>query len=200
MLIQNLNDKKVLIKHETVIDSENSFLLYENTTEEQKLFDDFFKDILKNEEIAIQVFEIVDKTTNFGEYFCNNKIWENRENWDSWSKKFKESHEIFLYFYNPKDRKKEILNGHIDIIFDTKILFDKNKNYVEFCLIKDYYVNEADFSSTFEIEIHTDVIYNCLEKTTNMECRQILHRFNYEKMKNNLILKNDKIKKNKILK
>ena len=83
MLIQNLNDNEVMIRHETVIDSDNLFSVirmetindgkdiedYTNNNDELILFDDFIKEKLKNKELGIQVFEIVNKQISIGSFF-----------------------------------------------------------------------------------------------------------------------------------
>ena len=121
MLIQNFSENEVMIRHETVIDSDNSFGLirmeeinkgkeledYTENNDELILFDKFIKDKLKNKELGVQIFEIVSKDKSLGSFFSNDAIWENRKNWDQWNNDYKDTHQICLYFYLPENNQKE---------------------------------------------------------------------------------------------
>jgi hypothetical protein len=168
MIITNLNNGKILIKHETCVDPDNEFLLMENLSDKSQAFDEFFKKSLEQEHIAVQIVEFVDNTVQFSDYFSSKKIWQDGEVWNDWYRNFKNTHSFYLYFYNPKGKKKEFYTGSIDM---------DSYPILEYFEIKDYFANESDRTSTFEIHVDTDVIYNCLTKSTVEEFQSLLREF-----------------------
>lgn len=179
MIIHNLNDGKVLIKHETLIDPDNEFLLFDNLSDEDMLFYDFLKETLNKKALAVQVFEIIDMKTSFSDYFPPQKIWENTPKWEKWFKKFKSKHSLFLYFYEPNKRQTEIFDGHIDTNWAVNPKFNESATEQEFFELKDYTVHEHVIASTFQIHIYADVIYDCLKKSKVLECQNLLKEFSY---------------------
>lgn len=182
MIIQKLDDKNILIKHETMLNLDFRFDPKDAKNKKERelfLFDDFFKGLVADEEIAVQVFEIMPKTTQIGSYFGENKIWDNRENWNKWESEFKKNHTIYLYFYDPLDRKRNLINGIIDGSPSKEAKYSEH-HQEEYFKIKDYSINESEFASSFEIEIPVDSIKECLEKSQILECRNFLKRFQYE--------------------
>ncbi len=69
MIIQNFNEHSLLIKHETFVNQDFSLDPDDAVDKKEKelfLFDDFFKNLIINNEIAVQVFEIVPKNIEIG--------------------------------------------------------------------------------------------------------------------------------------
>jgi hypothetical protein len=179
MIIQNLNNGKLLIRHETAVDPDNDFL-HEETSEEAMLFDRFFKKALEDQKISVQVSEIIDASNPFSTYFAPCKIWEDTNAWKEWFKDFKDQHSMFLYFYEGGARTKRIFDGNVDTLYSTVATFnDDSYKYQQF-VIDDYYLHENTVTSSFEIHINTDVIYDCLKKSEIIECRNLLKEFQYE--------------------
>ena len=182
MIIQNLDEKNILIKHETMLNLDFRFDVKDAKNKKERelfLFDDFFKGLVTDEEVAVQVFEIVPKTTQIGSYFGQKKIWNSRELWNEWEKEFKKKHIMYLYFYDPYDRKRDLLNGIIDGNPSKEAKYSDSHDE-EYFKITDYSVNESEFASSFEIELPVDTIKECMEKSKILECRNFLKRFQYE--------------------
>lgn len=100
MIIHNLDDGKILVKHITAVDTDNEFPLMDSISEELVLFDEFFKDKMNKKEIAVQIFEVVDKNITFGDYFPPQKIWEDGQAWDLWFYDFKSKHQLSLGMFH----------------------------------------------------------------------------------------------------
>jgi len=195
MLIQNLNDNEVMIRHETVIDSDNLFSVirmetindgkdiedYTNNNDELILFDDFIKEKLKNKELGIQVFEIVNKQISIGSFFSKDAIWENKENWNEWNENYKNTHQMCVYFYLPENNQNELFSGMVHISSSTQTCFKKSEKEVEYFKLSknEYSINHNDMASTFEIELFPDVIYKYLKLSKHTECRNIIKEFNF---------------------
>lgn len=194
MLIQNFSENEVMIRHETVIDSDNSFDLirmeeinkgkeledYTENNDELILFDKFIKDKLKNKELGVQIFEIVSKDKSLGSFFSNDAIWENRKNWDQWNNDYKNTHQICLYFYLPENNQNELFSGMVHISSSTQTCFKKSEKEIEYFQLSknEYFLNHNDMASTFEVEIFPDIIYKYLKLSKHNECRNIIKEFN----------------------
>ena len=176
MIIQNFNKNSLLIKHETVVNQDFSLNPEDAVDKKEKelfLFDDFFKNLIINNEIAIQVFEIVPKNIEMGSYFNDIKVWENPEIWNKWEKEFKTKHKMHLYFYDPYERKKELFNAMIDSMTAKETIYSSSHMEESF-EIKDYNVNESEFVSSFQIDLPVDTIKECFEKSKIPECKEFL--------------------------
>ncbi len=178
MLVQNLSNGIIFIKHETCVDPDNEFQLYDDLSDELRAFDEFFKEALRNEVIAVQVFEFGNINTKFSEYFAPKKIWEDNEAWKTWFKNFKESHNLNLYFYNPKDRKKDFLDGTMDMDYSIGFNIHERSSTTEYFELKDYLAHEPEPISSFQIHVDTNVIYEYLKKSNIDECKDLLKEFN----------------------
>jgi hypothetical protein len=173
MIIQNFGNGKSFIKHETSVDPDNELLLMDGISNELYAFDEFFKNALEKEIIAVQVFEFIDIDSKFSDYFPPKRNWEDGTIWENWYENFKNNHSFYLYFYNPEGRKKEFYIGCIDMQSNIPAN-DTNGEYFE---IKDYFANIEDSTSTFQFYINTDVIYECLKKSKMEECKNLLREF-----------------------
>lgn len=187
MIIQNMSNGKLVIKHSTLIDPDNEFGLDCNTPEELLLFDKFFKEKLEKNVIAVQVFEIVDRKTSLSDYFAEQSIWDNTPAWNEWFKDFKANHTLELYFYDPILRQKVILHGDLDASYELMPKFNSTADCHESFEIKDYFINELDSSSTVNIHINTNVIYDCLKNSNVMTCKNLIKEFNYELLQKDLM-------------
>ena len=96
MIIQKLDDKNILIKHETMLNLDFRFDPKDAKNKKERelfLFDDFFKGLVADEEIAVQVFEIMPKTTISNCFFCKRKNIQGNDlrdkihfrSWKNWS-------------------------------------------------------------------------------------------------------------------
>jgi hypothetical protein len=195
MIIQNLNNGTLLIKHETSIDPDDEFKLIEDLPKELILFDDFFKYKLKNKLISVQVFEIVNVNTSFADYFSPKKIWEDTLAWEKWFEQFKEQHKMFLYFYDPKYRNKEIFTGSLDADFSLSPTFNESESKTEYFELKDYFTHEIDQTCTFQIHLNTNAIYDCFKKSEIHKCRELLKEFEFDFLNNDLPINSDKVEK-----
>lgn len=186
MIVQNLSDGKSFIKHETNVDPDNEFNLIENISDELIAFDEFFKDAMRKDIIAVQIFEFVDADTKFSDYFAQKRSWEDTPNWNVWFENFKNKHSLYLYFYKPEDRKREVISGTVDMDYSIVPKFKPDQTETEYFEIKDYFVNESDATHTFQVYINTDVIYECLKKSKIEECQHLLRGFSLYFLNNTL--------------
>lgn len=200
MIIQNFNKNSLLIKHETVVNQDFSLNPEDAVDKKEKelfLFDNFFKNLIINNEIAVQVFEIVSKNIEMGSYFNDIKVWENPEIWNKWEQEFKTKHKMHLYFYDPYERKKDLFNGMIDSMNAKEPIYSL-KHTEESFEIKDYSVAESEFASSFQIDLPVDTIKECFEKSDIPECKEFLKRFQFECLNEFLPQKSINLKKKKI--
>lgn len=200
MIIQHFNKNSLLIKHETVVNQDFSLNPDDAVDKKEKelfLFDNFFKNLIINNEIAVQIFEIVPKNIEMGSYFNNIKVWENQDVWNKWEQEFKTKHKMHLYFYDPYERKKEIFSGMIDSMNAKETIYS-SKHMEESFEIKDYSVTESEFASSFQIDLPVDTIKECFEKSNIPECKEFLKRFQFECLNEFLPQKSINPKKKKI--
>ena len=198
MIIHNLSDGKLLIKHATSVDPDRTFGLSGDVSEELMLFDKFFKIKLDCEVIAVQLFEIVDRKTSLADYFSEKTLWEDTPAWNAWFKKFQLTHNLQLYFYEPEQRQKVIFHGNLDMNHEVKPKFNYSADNHESFEVKDYFINELDSTSTIQIDINTDIIYQCLQQSNIPQCRNLIKQFNYELFQKDIVpnseRKNNKLK------
>jgi len=186
MLVQNLNNGTIFIKHETCIDPDNEFQLFDNLSAEERAFDLFFKEALRSEIISVQAFEFGNQNTKFSDYFPPKKIWEDNQGWNLWFNDFKENHILNLYFYNPKDRKKDFLTGTVDMDYSIGFKINEKNAFTEYFELTNYLAYELEFASTFQIHVDTNVIYEYLKKSEIEECQSLLRDFNIKYLNQSL--------------
>ena len=133
----------------------------------------------ENKTIAIQLFEIVDNKISFSDYFAPKKIWEDTLQWMEWSNTFKGNHSICLYFYEPDPRQINLFDSSLDTDSRVTPTFNNETTEHESFLITDYNIHEHEINSTFQLHINTDVIYECLQKSSHQVCKNLLKEFSY---------------------
>lgn len=198
MIVQNINNNQVLIRHATLIDVDNNFQLQSDLSLEAILFDDFFKSILRDKKIGVQIVECVDSSLSFKDYFCPFKIWKNTLEWIKWAENFKKSHCMSLYFYEPNNNMINLFDGYIDSSLNISSSFNNKEQCEEHFIIEKYEIIEQVIKNV-QIEICTDIIYQAIQKSTLPKCIEILKQFQYFKLEKSLPNSNDKDKnKNKL--